>query len=82
MDILKLQAKEKYDFSNETDMNPLIEFEEAYNFYILFQTQNPDKLTGDWLVIVSKRYFEKYLYAFLSDYIMYDNFISSDWYLI
>ena len=81
LDSLKIQAKEKYDSSNESDMNPLIEFEEAYNFYILYQTQIPDKLTGDWLVIVSKRYFEKYLYAFLSDYIMYDNFISSDWYL-
>lgn len=82
LDRLKIQAKEKYDCSNESDMNPLIEFEEAYNFYILYQTQIPDKLTGDWLVIVSKRYFEKYLYAFLTDYIMYDNFISSDWYLI
>lgn len=81
LDKLKINAKEKYDCSNESDINPLIEFEEAYNFYILHQTQIPYKLTGDWLVIVSKRYFEKYLYAFLTEHIMYDNFISSDWYL-
>lgn len=81
LDKLKINAKEKYDCSNESDINPLIEFEEAYNYYILHQTQIPYKLTGDWLVIVSKRYFEKYLYAFLTEHIMYDNFISSDWYL-
>jgi hypothetical protein len=31
--------------------------------------------------IVSKRYFEKYLYSTMSNYIEYEKFISSSWYL-
>jgi hypothetical protein len=73
--------KSQYKFNDDNTNNPLIEFEEAYNFYILYQRQIYDKQTDNLLVIVSKRYFEKYLHAFLTEYIIYDNFISSDWYL-
>jgi hypothetical protein len=76
---LKIECKTKY---SDSDVSPLIEFEEAYNFYTLYQTQIPDKLTTDYLVIVSKRYFEKYLHAFLSEHVVYDNFIASEWYLV
>ena len=76
---LQIECKIKYSAS---DVSPLIEFEEAYNFYTIYQSQIPDKLTANYLVIVSKRYFEKYLHAFLSEHVVYDNFISSDWYSV
>ena len=78
---LKIECKIKYTDQNDSDVSPLIEFEEAYNFYMLCQSQIPDKLTTNYLVIVSKRYFEKYLHAFLSEHVVYDNFITSEWYL-
>ena len=65
----------------ESEFDLLIEFETAYNFYILYKTQIQNLIPGNLLIIVSKRYFEKYLYAVLPQYIVYDNFISSEWYL-
>jgi len=52
----------------------LIAFDEAYDFY--FQKNKPISK-----YIVSKRYFEKYLYSTMSNYIEYEKFISSSWYL-
>lgn len=52
----------------------LIAFDEAYDFY--FQKNKPVSK-----YIVSKRYFEKYLYSTMSNYIEYEKFISSSWYL-
>ena len=56
------------------DNHTLIAFDEAYDFY--FQKNKP---TNKY--IVSKRYFEKYLYSTMSTYIEYEKFISSSWYL-
>ena len=56
------------------DNHALIAFDEAYDFY--FQKNKP---TSKY--IASKKYFEKYLYLNLSDYIAYEKFISSSWYL-
>ena len=83
----KLKECKKQDYEHavkngmESEFDLLIEFETAYNFYILYKTQIQNLIPGNLLIIVSKRYFEKYLYAVLPQYIVYDNFISSEWYL-
>jgi hypothetical protein len=51
----------------------LISFDDAYNYYYKFCNSNLLKF------IVSKRYFEKYLYYKFSDYIVYEKFIKIDW---
>lgn len=51
----------------------LISFDDAYNYYYKFCNSNSLKF------IVSKRYFEKYLYYKFSDYIVYEKFIKIDW---
>ena len=57
------------------DTLSLLSFDEAYNYYCKYKITQSPKL------IVSKRYFEKYLYLKLPDHIIYDNFISSEWLL-
>ena len=51
----------------------LISFDDAYNYYYKYCNINTHKS------IVSKRYFEKYLYFKLSDYIIYEKFIEPSW---
>jgi hypothetical protein len=51
----------------------LISFDEAYNYYYKYCNLNNYKF------IVSKRYFEKYLYFKLSDFIVYEKFIETSW---
>jgi len=52
---------------------PLISFDDVYNYYYKYCNSNSHKF------IVSKRYFEKCLYFKLSDYIVYENFIETQW---
>jgi len=58
------------------DNHTLIAFDEAYDFY--FQ-ENKNKPINKY--IVSKRYFEKYLYSTIPNYIEFEKFISAAWYL-
>jgi len=51
----------------------LLSIDDAYNYYCKFVSSPTYKF------VVSKRYFEKYIYTKLSNYIIYDNFISEDW---
>jgi hypothetical protein len=51
----------------------LISFDDAYNYYYKFCNSQSNKL------IVSKRYFEKYLYSKISKYIVYEKFIETNW---
>ena len=51
----------------------LISFDDAYNYYYKYCNSNSLKF------IVSKRYFEKYLYYKFFDYIVYEKFIKIDW---
>ena len=51
----------------------LISFDDAYNYYYKFCNVNSFKF------IVSKRYFEKYLYYKLSEHIVYEKFIEIEW---
>ena len=51
----------------------LISFDEAYNYYFKFCNSKSYKF------IISKRYFEKYLYSKISEHIVYEKFIETDW---
>ena len=51
----------------------LISFDDLYNYYQKFCAENSLKF------IVSKRYFEKYLYFKFTDYIVYEKFVKMDW---
>ena len=53
---------------------PLISFDDAYNYYYKFCNINSLKF------IVSKRYFEKYLYFKLPNNIVYEKFIETEWF--
>ena len=53
----------------------LISFDDAYNYYVKFCNSNSYKF------IISKRYFEKYLYSRMNDYIVYEKFIETEWLL-
>jgi hypothetical protein len=64
--------KEEIKKENNT---ALISFDDAYNYYYKFCNINSYKL------IVSKRYFEKYLYYKISDSIVYEKFIETSWIL-
>jgi hypothetical protein len=64
--------KEYYNNKN----NGHIHFDDAYDFYCKFCNKNKNNIK----FIISKRYFEKYLYLNISNYITHDNFISSEWY--
>jgi hypothetical protein len=54
----------------------LISFDDAYNYYYKYCNKNSHKF------IVSKHYFEKYLYFKLLDYIVYDKFIETSYFLL
>lgn len=63
---IKEQIKTNHNLS-------LICFDDLYNFYHKYCTNNSIKF------IVSKRYFEKYLYYNFSEYIVYEKFIKVEW---
>jgi len=52
----------------------LISFDDAYNFYNKYASAKSLKF------VVSKRFFEKYLYYKLADHIVYEKFIETDWF--
>jgi len=54
---------------------PLISFDDVYNYYCKYCSSNSNKF------VVSKRYFEKYLYTKISDCIVYEKFIDTNWIL-
>jgi hypothetical protein len=51
----------------------ILSFDDAYNYYQKFCEKKSKKL------IVSKRYFEKYLYYKLADHVVYEKFIDASW---
>ena len=53
----------------------LISFDDAYNYYYKYSCSNSNKL------IVNKMYFEKYLYHKIKDYIVYEKFIKTDFFI-
>ena len=53
----------------------LISFDDAYNYYYKYCGSLSKKM------IVSKRYFEKYLYINISHHIVYEKFIETEWFL-
>jgi hypothetical protein len=65
-DYIKEQIKNEYKLA-------LISFDDAYNYYYKYCNLNSYKF------VVSKRYFEKYLYYKIPDYIVYEKFIETSW---
>jgi hypothetical protein len=63
----------KHSFKNKN--TTLLSFDDAYNFYCRFMDDMSSKF------IVSKRYFEKYLYFKIPEFIVYDIFINNQWFL-
>jgi len=61
---IKEELKEKHT-------EDLISFDEAYNYYYKFCSLHSYKF------VVSKRYFEKYMYFKFADYIVYEKFIET-----
>ena len=51
----------------------LISFDDAYNYYVKFCNSKSYKF------IISKRYFEKYLYSKMNEHIVYEKFIETEW---
>ena len=58
---------------NKKDHLTLISFDDAYNLYNTFCNSKSYKF------IISKRYFEKYLYYTIPTHIVYDKFIEIEW---
>ena len=65
-EFIKEQIKNNHKLS-------LISFDDLYGFYHKYCSNNAIKF------IVSKRYFEKYLYYKFSEYIVYEKFIKTEW---
>jgi len=55
----------------------LISFDSAYDFYYNFCNKN--KMSSDAKYVVSKKFFEKYLYSNLSNFIEFEKFLSINW---
>ena len=55
----------------------LISFDAAYDFYYNFCNKN--KMSSDGKYVVSKKFFEKYLYSNLSNFIEFEKFIVIEW---
>jgi phage/plasmid-associated DNA primase len=71
-DILKSFDFIKEQIKKENKLQ-LVSFDDAYNYYYKYCNVNSHKL------IVSKRYFEKYLYYKIPEYIVYEKFIEISW---
>jgi hypothetical protein len=63
----------KTQITNNTELQSLVSFDDAYNYYYKYCNINSYKS------VVSKRYFEKYLYFKLPNYIVYEKFIETSW---
>ncbi len=76
---LKL-SKYNSDENNSSGECSLLSFDDAYDYYFNFCNKN--KMSSDAKYVVSKRFFEKYLYSNLSNFIEFEKFISSSWFLV
>jgi len=63
----------KEQIKNDNNNLTLISFDETYNYYHKYCNEKSYKF------IVSKRYFEKYLYFKLPTFIVYEKFIETSW---
>jgi hypothetical protein len=64
----------KQQINNDNSV-ALISFDDAYNYYYKFCNLNTYKF------VVSKRYFDKYLYYKFSNHIVYEKFIETEWFI-
>lgn len=77
LDLLNIEYKLKHN-----DENSMISFDDAYTYYCSYCSNNLNtSINGiSTKYIASKHFFEKYLYANLYEYIIFDKFISNKWY--
>jgi hypothetical protein len=69
---------DSFDFIKKSFQNKnttLLSIDDAYNYYCRFMNDKCSKF------IVSKRYFEKYLYVKIPEFIVYETFIINQWFL-
>jgi hypothetical protein len=69
--------KASQSINNSTVNCCLFSFDTVYDYYFNFYNKNN---VNDSKYIVSKRFFEKYLYSNLSNFIEFEKFISSSWF--
>jgi hypothetical protein len=74
-DIKKSFTYIKDDLITQTNYSALISFDEAYNYYFKFCN------TKSYKFIISKKYFEKYLYSQLAEHIVYEKFIETEFFV-
>jgi hypothetical protein len=75
-----LDASTNNAASSNTNLLHLVPFDEIYDNYFNYCTKNKTASNSSKFV-VSKRYFEKYLDITFSEFIEFDTFISSNWYM-
>jgi len=73
-DIIKSLEFIKNELSKK-EFIALISFDDAYNYYVKFCNFKSYKF------IISKRYFEKYLYNKINEHVVYEKFIETGWLL-
>jgi hypothetical protein len=74
-DIKKSFTYIKNELITQTNYSALISFDEAYNYYFKFCNSKSYKF------IISKKYFEKYLYSQLTEHIVYEKFIETEFFV-
>ena len=83
LDNMKNMLRESQPLSDERCVSPSINrniaIYDAYIFYCKYYSNPSDKTYNQ---IVSKAYFEKYVFDNLTDYVIADKFISLDWYTV
>ena len=75
-DIKKSFTYIKNELITQTNYSALISFDEAYNYYFKFCNSKSYKF------IISKKYFEKYLYSQLTEHIVYEKFIETEFFVM
>jgi hypothetical protein len=74
-DIKKSFNYVKNELLTQTNYAALVSFDEAYNYYFKFCN------TMSYKFIISKKYFEKYLYTELTEHIVYEKFIETEFFI-
>lgn len=69
-----------YDYKTIIDTSqPIISFGDLYNAYKVY-VKAKSSVEGKHYYIVNKQYFETFIHGYITDYILYDTFVSCDWF--
>jgi len=78
-EIIKSLEKMKLEYSIKND-ETIISFDIAYTYYETYMKNNSSHSGYSIKLTVSKKYFENFLVNYLENFIIYDKFISNEWY--